>query len=167
MCHHPIYFSRAVYTDLYFFVHSPPSYYPSYLSLPPVPVEQNRIGEMQHAWLVAACGRLGLTRFVLPQPIVARLTRPRTPTDGVTPAPAPAAAAAPAGGGSMGSSLRRRSASSRGDVQNASSGGGGVREGRGENEGRGQGGGGRWRAALKAWWDGGEAGKDEEVCTPE
>lgn len=23
---------------------------------------------------------------------------------------------------------------------------------------------GAWRASVKAWWDGGEGGKDEEVC---
>lgn len=40
---------------------------------------QNRIGEMQHAWLVAVCGKLGLTRCILPQPIIARY-KPKRPT---------------------------------------------------------------------------------------
>ncbi|CBN76770.1 conserved unknown protein [Ectocarpus siliculosus] len=135
---------------------------------------QNRIGEMQHSWLVAVCGRLGLTRFVLPQPIVARLPRPGPPpttfgfstfddADGAG-AGSAAAAAAEANGATAapGSTLRRRSTSSRGL---GASGGGGSSTNGADDQGaeQGDGGGGRgWGAAVKAWWDGGEAGKDEE-----
>ncbi|CAM9377016.1 unnamed protein product, partial [Ectocarpus sp. 13 AM-2016] len=138
--------------------------------------QQNRIGEMQHTWLVAVCGRLGLTRFVLPQPIVARLPRPGPPpttfgfstfddADGAGAGSAAAATAAAESNGATaapGSNLRRRSMSSRG--LGASSGGGSSTDGA-DDEGteQGDGGGGRgWGAAVKAWWDGGEAGKDEE-----
>lgn len=69
---------------------------------------------MQHAWLVAACSKLGLTRYVLPQPIVARIVPRRRMTED--------------------------------EVREAQAG---------------------WatrvRVAIKAWWDGGEQGKDEEV----
>lgn len=65
---------------------------------------------MQHAWLVAACGELGLTRYVLPLPIIARkFPRPAPPRD--------------------------------------------VRAGWATRVG----------SAIKAWWDGGEEGKDDEV----
>ncbi|CAN0372517.1 unnamed protein product, partial [Ectocarpus sp. 12 AP-2014] len=138
--------------------------------------QQNRIGEMQHTWLVAVCGRLGLTRFVLPQPIVARLPPPGPPpatfgfsafddADGARAGSAAAAAAAAEANGATaapGSTLRRRSMSSRG--LGASGGGGSSTDGA-DDEGTEQGGGGGgrgWGAAVKAWWDGGEAGKDEE-----
>lgn len=67
---------------------------------------------MQHAWLVAACGELGLTRYVLPQPIIAR-----KPPIGAPPRDDGARAKWPS----------------------------------------------RMASAVKAWWDGGEQGKDDEV----